>query len=331
MSVADIYIKLHYIPALTKCKNIINITVIIINYSMSHGLLHPAANLKIFNFLYFLKAEDFFFKCKLFFCYTFFFVCAFSFPISLFLIYLQNKIHETSALYTKTTAKPSLCKKQSFEATPCWGMFQWRKISGAGGWLTCTARSPKGRTFPCPPVRSQPTCSRRCGSSVRLHPDAPHGIFPGDTRLFWHLWLTNGINRVRLQDRLVNTAAISPVLYILVVAPFDTTLRASTVCALSPLTRYEARFAEKVKRQKCFHFWNRHIPEDLRKRSWMYFPKRLLLSFMTVWEFPKASSRGFTWSVKHRLRTDWLIECFQGNFHHGTASHLQVQTVRKLC
>lgn len=37
------------------------------------------------------------------------------------------------------------------------------------------------------------------------------------------------------------------------------------------------------------------LPEQFRKRSWIYFPKRLLLSFMTVWAFPKASRSGFTY------------------------------------
>ncbi len=36
-------------------------------------------------------------------------------------------------------------------------------------------------------------------------------------------------------------------------------------------------------------------PEEFWKRSWMYFPKRLLLSFMTVCAFPKASRSGFTY------------------------------------
>lgn len=35
-------------------------------------------------------------------------------------------------------------------------------------------------------------------------------------------------------------------------------------------------------------------PEEFWKRSWIYFPNRLLLSFMTVWAFPNASRRGFT-------------------------------------
>lgn len=42
-------------------------------------------------------------------------------------------------------------------------------------------------------------------------------------------------------------------------------------------------------------------PEEVWKRSWMYFPKRLLLSFMTVWAFPKASRSGFTYfnTIRH--------------------------------
>lgn len=39
------------------------------------------------------------------------------------------------------------------------------------------------------------------------------------------------------------------------------------------------------------------IPCPSRKISWMYFPKRLELSFMAVRAFPKASNKGLTWRI----------------------------------
>lgn len=56
-------------------------------------------------------------------------------------------------------------------------------------WLTGIEKDPGGHTSPCPVQKCQQACSRRCGSSSRLHPDGPHGTSLADTRWFWLLLL----------------------------------------------------------------------------------------------------------------------------------------------